>query len=133
MSSKALIHLYNDHYHILEIEKQIFLKCMCFSFHSNEKFEALKEVLHSSVFQRSWLSCYLEEIHICSVNLLTIRFRNCPKCINYLKSINNAERRKLITRSVSIIHRYYQWKLLIPDFFYFETETILNNDFDVSR
>ena len=27
----------------------------------------------------------------------------------------------------------YQWKLFKPDFFYFKTETIRNNDFDIFR
>ena len=97
-------------------------------FHSNENFEAFKEILHSSAFQWSSFSCYLEEIYICTVNLFKIRFRDFPICLNYLKRIHIGERRELITRSISIIHRYYQWKLFIPYFFYFETETILNND-----
>ena len=75
-------------------------------FYANKKFEAFKEVLHSSAFQWSWFSYYLEEIYIYTVNLLTIRFRDCPICINYLKSIHIGKRRELITRSISIIHRY---------------------------
>ena len=97
-------------------------------FHSNEKFEAFKEVLHSSAFQWSWFSYYLEEIYICTVNPLAVRFHDCPIYINFLKSIHVGEGRELITRSISIIHRHYKWKLFIPYFFYFETETILNND-----
>ena len=109
----------------------------CLVFYSNEKFETFKKVLHSAAFHWSWFSYYLEEI--CIYQLIFSRFvftivQYVLRLIMHSCLGKKRDHYKITVRwSITIIHRYYQWKLIKSDLFYFETGTILNNDFDVSR
>ena len=50
--------------------------------------------------------------------------------MNYVEGKKRTNYKITMRLSINIVYRYYQFK---SEFFYFKTETIQNNDFDILR